>query len=96
MHRLFRVKGRLFWLDDATGEPHFGDLAEGWPVLADVRYELQPSPHHPLQVDVFGRDLPSLGEIKERLVLDNGVVLTGRTYGEDPVGRTVNRRRPDF
>ena len=81
VHRLFCVKGRLFWLDDATGQPLSGDLAEGWPVLADVRYELQPSPHHPLQVDVFGRDPLSMGQVRERLVLDNGVVLTGRTCG---------------
>ena len=81
MHRLFRAKGRLFWLDDATGEPLPADLAEGWPVLADVRYELRPSPHHPLHVEIIGRDLLSLGQVKERLVLENGVVLTGRTYG---------------
>ena len=81
MYRLFRAKGRLFWLDNATGEPLSGDFAEGWPVLADLRYEMKPSPHYPLQVDVFGRDLLSMGQVRERLVLDNGVVLTGRTYG---------------
>ena len=81
MHRLFRSKGRLFWLDNTKGEPISRVLAEGWPVLADVKYELKPSPHHPLHVDIHGRELLSLGQARERLVLDNGVVLTGRTYG---------------
>ncbi len=93
MHRLFRIKGRLFWLDDATGEPHSGDLAKGWPVVADVRYELRPSPCHPLQVDVLGRDLPSLGQVRERLVLDNGVVLTGRTFGGAFGGKSGQARK---
>ena len=81
MRRLFRAKGRLFWLEDAEGEPVSSVLAEGWPVLVDVGYELKPSPYQPLRVDIYGRDLLGWGQNRERLVLDNGVVLTGRTYG---------------
>ena len=62
-------------------------------MLADVKYELRPSPHHPLQVDLYGRDLLSVGQIREQLALDNGVVLTGRTYGGS-YGATGKGARP--
>ena len=81
MKKLFRAKGRLFWLENAKRERVSGVLAEGRPVLVDVGYELRPSPYQPLRVEVYGRDLVGLGQTRERLELDNGVVLTGRTYG---------------
>ena len=61
MRRLFRAKGRLFWLEDAEGEPVSSVLAEGWPVLVDVGYELKPSPYQPLRVDIYGRGSVGLG-----------------------------------
>ena len=81
MQRVFRAEGQLFLLEDAKGEPISGVLAEGRRVLVDVKYELRPSPQQPLQVDIYGRDLWGMGQTRDRLVLDNGVVLTGRTYG---------------
>ena len=93
MQRLFRTRGHLFWLEDAMGKLDSGVLAEGRPVLADVKYELKPSPHQPLRVDIYGQDLWGIGQIRERLVLDNGVVLTGRTYGGGFGGKSGEVRR---
>lgn len=81
MQRVFRTKGKLCLLEDANGEPVSGVLAEGRPVLVDVKYELKPSPQQPLQVDIYGWDLLSMGQTRDRLILENGVVLTGRSYG---------------
>lgn len=81
MQRIFRTKGKLCSLEDASGEPVSGVLAEGRPVLVDAKYELKPSPQQPLQVDIYGWDLFGMGQTRDRLILDNGVVLTGRTYG---------------
>lgn len=81
VRRIFRSKGHLFWVKDAKGERVTGVMAQGRPVLADVKYELKPSPHQPLRVDIYGSNLWGLGQTKEKLVLDNGVALTGRTYG---------------
>ena len=80
MQKLFTTMGKLCWLEDANGEPVSGTLAEPRPVLAHVKYELKPSPHQPLLVDIHGRGLWGMGQ-RERLTLDNGVVLTGRTWG---------------
>ena len=80
MQRLFTTKGRLFWLETPNGEPVSGRLAKPRPVLVDVKYELKPSPHQPLVVDIYGRGLWGVGQ-KEQLALDNGVALTGRTRG---------------
>ena len=41
MKKLFRAKGRLFWLENAERERVSGVLAEGRPVLVDVGYELR-------------------------------------------------------
>ena len=93
MKKLFRAKGRLFWLENAERERVSGVLAEGRPVLVDVGYELRPSPYQPLRVDIHGRDLVGLGQTRDRLELDNGVVLTGRTYGGGFGGGEVRRIR---
>lgn len=83
MQKLFRTPGKLYWLEDATKRPVSKATAEkiAFPVLVDVKYELKPSPHQPLVVEIYGRNLIGLGQTRERLVLDNGVVLTGRTRG---------------
>lgn len=46
----------------------------------DVKYELKPFTYPPLVVDVYGRGLWGTGQ-RERLELDNSLVLTGRTWG---------------
>lgn len=85
MQKLFTTMGRLCRLEDGNGEPVSGIFAEPRPVLVDVKYELMPSPHQPLVVDIRGRGLWGMG-LRERLALDNGVVLTGRTWGGVLVG----------
>ena len=81
MQKVCRAMGKLCVLEDANGEPVSGVFAEERPVLVDVKYELKPSPQQPLQVDIYGRDLFSMGQTRDRLILENGIVLTGRTYG---------------
>ena len=82
MKTLFRSPGKLFYLEDAKGNSVPEGSAEiARPVLVDTKYELRPSPHQPLVVDIYGYNLMCFGQTRERLVLDNGVVLTGRTYG---------------
>ena len=93
MHKLFRSMGRLTPLEDARGTPVSGLLAEGQPVLADVWYELTPSPQQPLRVDMYGPGLFGLGQTRDRLTLDNGVVLTGRSYGGGFGARSAEPRR---
>ena len=82
MKKLFSSAGKLYHLEDAKGNPVSGDFSEiAYPVWVDVKYELRPSPHQPLVVDIYGRKLMSFGQTRERLELDNGVVLTGGTWG---------------
>lgn len=71
---LFRSSGKLYWVEDAKKEFVF-------PVYVDVNYKLRPSPQQPVKVDVYGYDLVGFGQNRDRVVLDNGVVLTGRTIG---------------
>ena len=65
-------------MKDDTGEPVKHDWERS--VVVDVKYELKPSPRQPLIIDIYGYNLFGLGQT-EKLVLDNGVVLTGRTEG---------------
>ena len=82
MKKLFRSAGEFYHLEDAKGNPVSKDFAEiAHPVWVNVKYELRPSPHQPLVVDIYGCKLMSFGQTRERLALDNGVVLTGRTWG---------------
>ena len=82
MKKLFSAAGKLYHVEDTNGNPVSKVFAKiPYPVWVDVKYELKPSPHQPLVVDIYGRKLMSLGQTKERLELDNGVVLTGRTWG---------------
>ncbi len=77
--KLFRSSGKLYLLEDAEGVPIQEEFA--FPVDVDVHYELRPSPQQPVKAVVYGFELPGFGQTKERLILDNGVVLTGRTFG---------------
>ena len=81
MQKLFRTKGRLFQIEDANGKQTSKMPMEGQPVLVDIYYELRQSPHSPLKVEVYGQCLFGMGQTRERIELDNGVVLTGRIYG---------------
>ena len=92
MKKLFSSEGKLYHLEDAKGNPVSKILAElAHPVWVDVKYELRPSPHQPLVVDIYGCKLTNFGQTKERLVLDNGVVLTGRTWGGGVIRSKENR-----
>ena len=92
MKKLFRSAGKLYHLQDAKGNPVSKDFAEiAYPVWVDVKYELRPSPHQPLVVDIYRRKLMSFGQTRERLELDNGVVLTGRTWGGGFIRSKENR-----
>ena len=73
--------GRLFWIEDANGKQISKVPVEGQPVLVDIQYELKPLPHLPLMVEIYGQNLFGMGQTRERLELDNGVVLTGRISG---------------
>ena len=82
MKKLFSSPGKLYHLEDAEGNSipkAFAEIAH--PVLVDVKYELKPSPHQPAVVDIYGYKLMGFGQTKERVVLDNDVELTGRTWG---------------
>ena len=82
MKKLFSAAGKLYHLEDANGNPVSKVFAKNpYPVRVDVKYELKPSPHQPLVVDIYGRKLLGSGQTKEQLELDNGVILTGRTRG---------------
>ena len=92
MKKLFRSPGKLYHLENAEGNPVSEVFAEiAHPVLVDVKYELRPSPHQPIVVDIYGCKLMNFGQTKECLVLDNGVVLTGRTWGGGVVGGTEDQ-----
>ena len=82
MHTIFKAKGTLQILEDAEGEPVTGDWK--WPVTAHVKYRLKPSPIQPLIVEIYGYNLVGLGQHVDRLVLENGVTITGCTHG--PIG----------
>lgn len=72
--------GQLHWLTDADGNSVNGK----WPashVAVDLKYELRPSPHQPLIVDIYGHELLGSPQCIYKLVLDNGLVLTGRASG---------------
>ena len=88
MQKLFSCSGHLVFLEDAVGKRPSGVWAKGRPVVADVKYELKPSPSQPLRVDISGRNLFGMGQTRERLMLDNGIVLTGRTYGGSLGGKS--------
>lgn len=82
MQTLFRTTGRHFFLEDAEGKPVPGQMAHiANPVIVDVKYELRPSPQQSLVVDIYSRGPMGFGQTKEKLVLDNGVELIGRTLG---------------
>ena len=81
MQKLFRTKGRFFQIEDANGKQTSKIRMKGQPVVVDIYYELRQSPHSPLKVEVYGQCLFGMGQTRERIELDNGVVLTGRIYG---------------
>ena len=77
--KIFRSSGKLYWLEDDKDTPISKEFS--FPVCVDVNYELKPSPQQPVKAVVYGNGLMGLGQNRERVVLDNGVVLTGRTIG---------------
>ena len=80
MHKIFSTTGKLHWVTDARGEP-VKNQWPAWDVVVEARYELRPSPHQPLVLDIYGCELHASSQCTYRLVLDNGVVLTGRASG---------------
>ena len=82
MKKLFESMGSLYYVEDLHGKPVSEAMAT-IPVRvgAIVSYELRPFPQHPLRVDLYGPNLMRFGFTRDRLVLDNGVVLTGRSLG---------------
>ena len=66
-------------MKDASGKPVENDREHS--VFVDAKYELQPSPHQPLVLDIYGYNLVGFGQCVEKLTLENGVILTGRTRG---------------
>ena len=91
MHKIFRSAGRLRIVKDPAGNTPKNDLA--CTVVVDVKYELKPSPHQPLIVDVYGYNLFGFGMSTKELKLDNGVVFTGRTRGGSLDFKTRELRR---
>ena len=79
MHKIFRSTGKLRLVKDASGKPVENDREHS--VFVDAKYELQPSPHQPLVLDIYGYNLVGFGQCVEKLTLDNGVILTGRMRG---------------
>ena len=79
MHKIFRTKGNLRLVKDVSGKPVENDLKHS--VIVDAKYELRPSPHQPLALDIYGYNLVGFGQCVEKLTLENGVILTGRTRG---------------
>ena len=71
----------MYIVEDAHGKPVSRESSVGLSVFAEIKYELRPYPHQPLNVEIYGRNLPGFGQTKERLELDNGVILTGRAHG---------------
>ena len=64
---------------DRSGKPVSTPIE--WSVAVDAKYELRPSPHQPLILEIYGYNLIGIGQTVEKLVLDNGITLTGRTMG---------------
>ena len=62
-------------------------------VIVDVKYELRPSPHQPLIVDIYGYNLFGFGLGTKELKLENGVVFTGHTSGGSLEFNTGELRR---
>ena len=81
MQTLFREEGRFSWLEDASGKVVSGLPAKGFPVVADVQYQLKPHPEQSLWANVYGVGFSGGGATRNRLALANGVVLTGRGFG---------------
>ena len=81
MHKVFESKGKLSALTDFNGKRIETDRFTR-NVFAQANYMIRPSPHEPLIIDVYGRDLVSgSGQWTERLTLENGVTLTGKLSG---------------
>lgn len=80
MHTIVSTKGKLHWLTDANGNPVSGEWP-AWDVAVDLKYELRPSPSQPLVVDIHGYEIFCSLQCTYKLILDNGVVLTGRASG---------------
>ena len=80
MHRIFKTTGKFHWVTDAKGDPINNDMP-GWDVFVDAKYQLKPTPQQPLVLDVYGYNLLASPQCAYKLVLDNGVVLTGRASG---------------
>lgn len=81
MKKLFESLGNLYYVEDFDGNPAPDDVAAiPFRVKAVVSYELRPYPQHPLRVDLYVANRPT-GFTRDRLVLDNGVTLTGRAIG---------------
>ena len=85
MRKIFSTTGKFHWLTDASGEPVKGEWP-AWDVAVDAKYELRPAPHQPLVLDICGWELFASSQCTYRLVLDNGVVLTGRAGGGGTFG----------
>ena len=85
MHKIFSTTGKFHWLTDASGEPIKGEWS-AWDVAVDAKYEMRPAPHQPLVLDIRGWELVASPQCTYRLVLDNGVVLTGRASGGGTFG----------
>ena len=81
MQTLFREGGKFSWLEDASGKVVVGLPAKGFPVVADVQYQLKPHPEQSLWANVYGVGFSGAGATRNRLALANGVVLTGRGFG---------------
>ena len=79
MHKVFRTTGKLHLVKDASGKPVSNEFE--WPVIVNAMYELKPSPQQPVIIEIYGQNLIGMGQTLEKLVLDNGITLTGRTIG---------------
>ena len=73
--------GRLFRIEDVNGKQISKIPTEGQRVLVEIHYELRRSSHSPLKVEIHGQFLFGMGQTRDRIELNNGVVLTGRLFG---------------
>ena len=100
MHKIFHETGTFHTIKDADGKSpsqFWQDLKQD--VVVEAKYELKPSPHQPLTIDIYGYNLAGgFGQCTDRVTLDNGVVLTGRTSGfqwrRDPSKPYVRAQSP--
>ncbi|MYF50638.1 MAG: hypothetical protein F4220_10885 [Gammaproteobacteria bacterium] len=83
MHTIFRTTGELHWTHDASGNPIKGEVVDllAHKVAVCAKYELRPAPRQPLILDIYGYDLLASHQCSYKLVLDNGVSLTGKASG---------------